>query len=41
MNPSGNLTNSTCGGVSTGEPYREVCLVVLVPKPFADHGGRL
>lgn len=24
MNPSGRLTNTTCGGISTGEPYREV-----------------
>lgn len=24
MNPSGAATNSSCGGLSTGEPYREV-----------------
>jgi hypothetical protein len=24
MNPSGAATNSSCGGFSTGEPYREV-----------------
>lgn len=24
MNPSGPATNNTCGGLSTGEPYREV-----------------
>jgi hypothetical protein len=24
MNPSGPGTNNTCGGLSTGEPYREV-----------------
>jgi hypothetical protein len=24
MNPSGTSTNSTCGGFSTGEPFREV-----------------
>lgn len=24
MNPSGRGTNNTCGGISTGEPYREV-----------------
>lgn len=27
MNPSGPGTNNTCGGQSTGEPYREVRLV--------------
>ncbi|KAF8056397.1 Peptide-N4-(N-acetyl-beta-glucosaminyl)asparagine amidase A [Scenedesmus sp. PABB004] len=28
MTPSGAATNSTCGGLSTGEPYREVRLYV-------------
>jgi hypothetical protein len=27
MNPSGRGTNNTCGGISTGEPYREVCVL--------------
>ena len=40
MNPSGRLTNSTCGSVSTGEPYREVRVYVdgevagLSPVPY-------
>ena len=28
MNPSGNRTNTTCNGISVGEPYRELRVYV-------------